>query len=726
MKHLLLMLCAMVLSTGLYAQSTEIDESEQVLVFRHSGEVNLFYVSELDSIVLSNYDADSIRHDEIVSQLFYAQDTTLLVPIAEIDSVAFGSRNEMVLNSAVRELFDDIDFPWIIRTEDNSIFYRKDTPENILPKIGDKLYYAGTNDLMPMGLAAKVVSVAVANEEIAVTLENAELNEIFDKLFYAGRIAMGMDNAEAKGRAPKAPEGMNNCVPLEENLDFGNFGELSVKGKTELEGNFVARINRSTVYCSASINGDTSFGFEWSLASEESTEFRLASPRFSIPIPLYGGVIRIIIYADVFIEGKAELSINYSMQRNHEFGFEWTYKNGKSTFKNREPSGEDEQDNDEAKIEVVLNGELYAGAELGVEINALGDRAGLDFNLKAGPYLKGELGFGILQDLRNYNPQFTYNANLDMGLKLNFNVSTFWLDCIFWGDRETHPIYNHDFILFKHSLPLFPEYEDTRAVKAVAKETKEIEKTEISVATKVENEILHEVEQGFEVINKEGEVVDSIFVEEPVLADETEAQEFATTIELIADSLAVPIDPKEDSLFMRPIFKYAGYTISAAPVNVMHDSNIMPITTYNTNGVSAYIAGASVIGSAKNDGIVYHVGNYLPVPMTLYKKKRATVIFTQGWHISNKKNITGTWIGEHNGADISLTFNDGDECSGTYVVGNEARPFTYNINTPQSGDIQLLFDDESTIVITIISVNDTTLKYRNKNEMEDYELNKQY
>ena len=717
MKHLLLILCAMVLSTGLYAQNADIDDSEQVLVFRHSGEVNLFYASELDSIVLSNYDADNIHHDDVVSQIFYAQDTTLLVPIADIDSVAFGSRNEMMLNNAVRELFDDIDFPWIIRTEGNTIFYRKDTPENILPKVGNKLYYAGTNDLMPMGLAAKVVSVAVSDEEIAVTLENAELNEIFDKLFYAGRISMGMDNAEAKGRAPKAPEGMNNCVPLEENLDFGNFGELSVKGKTELEGNFVARINRSTVYCSASINGDTSFGFEWSLASEESSEFQLTSPRLAIPIPLYGGVIRIIIYADLFIEGKAELSINYAMQRNHKFGFEWTYNNGETTFKNREPSGEDEQDNDEAKIEVVLNGELYAGAELGVEINALGDRAGLDFNLKAGPYIQGELGFGILQDLRNYNPQFTYNANLEMGLKLNFNVSTFWRDCIFWGDRETHPIYKHDFIMFKHSLPLFPEYEDTRAVKAIAKSN-----PEVSVATKARNEILHEVEQGFEIVNKEGEIIDSVFVEEPVLANETEVQEFATTMKLSED-----IDSGDNSLLVRPIFKYAGYIISAAPVEILHDSNIMPITSYNTNGVATYIAGASVIGSAKNGNIVYHVGNYLPVPMTLYKsqnKRQATII--QGWHIPNTNNITGTWIGEHDGESISLTFNNDEKHSGTYVVGNESRPFTYSINTPQSGDIRMLFDDETTMVITIISVNDTTLKYRNKNDKQDYELNKLY
>ena len=90
------------------------DESEQLLIFRNTGEVNLLYSSKVDSIVCSMYDKDSIMHNEYVSQVFYGQDSILVVPIAEIDSVAFGPRNIVEYKGDVRELTTS-DLPYIIR-----------------------------------------------------------------------------------------------------------------------------------------------------------------------------------------------------------------------------------------------------------------------------------------------------------------------------------------------------------------------------------------------------------------------------------------------------------------------------------------------------------------------------------------------------------------------------------------------------------------------------------
>lgn len=713
-RHLLLMLYAVVLSTGLYAQT--MDEDEQVLVFQHSGDINLFYVSELDSIVFSNYDIDSIYHDEVVSQLFYAKDTTLLVPIAEIDSVAFGNRNEMVLNNAVHELFDDIDFPWIIRTEDNTIFYRKDTPDNILPKVGDKLYYAGTNDFMPIGLAGKVTTVIALTDEITVTLEGVELNEVFDELFYAGRIVMGMENTEMRNRSQKASE-LNKVVSLRDNLDLDSFGTLGINGETSLTGDFVVNVRpfRPT-YCHALVRGNTSIGFEWVARADESGDFNIASPQVRIPLPpIAGGVIHPVIYTQLFLEGKAELSLKYSMSRNFAFEYEWTRKDGKDEVRNSNPVGKDLQAEDEANAELLLEGELYAGAELGVELNLPGDCAGLIFNLQAGPYLKGELGFGVLKDLRNFDSEFHYNDNIDFGLKLRFGISSYTHDFLFlWGEKVEHSLYEHDFNLFQHSLHLFPEYKKTHAVQAVAKKD-----AEISVATEVKNEIPYEVETGFEIIDMEGEVLDSVFVEKPIVAKEADAQDFSSVF-----VLPEYIDPKEKSLRMRPIFHYAGYTISAESVNVSYDSNIMPITSYESNGVATFISGASVIGTAKDDNTVYHVGNYLPIPVSIYESIVTQGDIAQGRYISDGKSLIGTWEGVCDGEYISLTFNDDEECSGTYIVGEEQSPFTYSLNNPQSGDVRILFDEETAIVITVISISDTTLKYRNKNDKQYYELNK--
>ena len=97
----IIVLFAITLLCGnVYAQT----ENDQLLVFRNTGEVNLLYSNEIDSVVCSVYDKDSVVHDEFVTQVFYTQDTTLVVPIAEIDSVAFGSRNIVEYKDNVRLL----------------------------------------------------------------------------------------------------------------------------------------------------------------------------------------------------------------------------------------------------------------------------------------------------------------------------------------------------------------------------------------------------------------------------------------------------------------------------------------------------------------------------------------------------------------------------------------------------------------------------------------------
>lgn len=71
---ILLIILAAAMTQPAKAQS----DDEQVLVFRNTGEVNLFFTSEIDSIVMSCYDADSVMHDRPVSQVSTQQTPRLL------------------------------------------------------------------------------------------------------------------------------------------------------------------------------------------------------------------------------------------------------------------------------------------------------------------------------------------------------------------------------------------------------------------------------------------------------------------------------------------------------------------------------------------------------------------------------------------------------------------------------------------------------------------------
>lgn len=108
---------------GLLPLSAQTDKGEQVLVFRNTGEVNLFFSSQLDSIGISRFDASGKEHDNCVSQIFYSQDTVMVVPISEIDSVAFGARNETVFNKDVH-ILNEADLLWITNYNGEDIYYK--------------------------------------------------------------------------------------------------------------------------------------------------------------------------------------------------------------------------------------------------------------------------------------------------------------------------------------------------------------------------------------------------------------------------------------------------------------------------------------------------------------------------------------------------------------------------------------------------------------------------
>ncbi len=95
-------IAAIAVMSSLTAQT--IDDTK-ILVFRKSGVTNVFHSNTLKGIELSHFDADSVEHAEIVSQAFRRTDgTSMLIPIADIDSVAFGARDIITPKPGVRRL----------------------------------------------------------------------------------------------------------------------------------------------------------------------------------------------------------------------------------------------------------------------------------------------------------------------------------------------------------------------------------------------------------------------------------------------------------------------------------------------------------------------------------------------------------------------------------------------------------------------------------------------
>ncbi len=199
MKRILLVLISVVTSLSAVAQEI----SDMVFVHRNDGDFNIFVRSEIDSITYSNFDADSVFHEQLVSQVVYTLDSTYIIPLAVVDSVSF-VRPETVYEDDVKEIKDDF-LSYVVSVDSLTLTLRSDIPNELCPKIGDKLAHLQYAKELPNGFLGKVVAISNSPEGIVLTCEGVPLDEavkrfygVFINAFQANPYEMLSDAAEAE------------------------------------------------------------------------------------------------------------------------------------------------------------------------------------------------------------------------------------------------------------------------------------------------------------------------------------------------------------------------------------------------------------------------------------------------------------------------------------------------------------------------------------------------
>lgn len=690
-RFLFLVLCSMIQ----LAASAQ-DDTKQILVFRNTGEVNLLYTQEVDSIVFSPYDKDSILHENFVSQVFYAKDTTLIVPVSEIDSVAFGNRNTFVFQPQARTLSSE-DLSYIIRYDGNNIYYASHTPDNILPQVGDKLFYGEMTELFPEALCAKVNSVNSNGTYIVINISPIPLDEMFSQLFFAGTVSYTPVTAK------------RSTHQIKQDIPVGEQGNISASGTLHLNTRFI--VSPLTSYYYANISLQTELGFEANLSTNDVKPFHYESGEFlDIPFSPVLGILYPSCSLQAFADINAELAFKYSMTRKMTNRWEWTRINGENSF--RKLGGDGEGNTDQAQMDVTCKGELFFGLQPVFQFNLPFDAAGARAKVKIGPSFSGEVGLGLLQSLQEYQPELYQKGELTAALKIDLTGSVFHRNFIFGEENET-TIFQNANNIWEKKIPLFPEFKESRAVRI-----DQPEKAFLSVSTKTETPLVRDLESGFEIVNTSEEVIDSVFVEQPILANTIETQ--GMTAEIPLPELA----QEEKELYMRPVFHYAGYTIRAQQSPVLNDSHLQPVTAYLSNGVTSFISGWPYIGTATVDSTLYNIGAYLPIHIvdTVFTRPTPPVI---GVYLDAAQQdlLQGTWEGIVNGTLRRYTFSE-DFCGSLTTEGEttEMHDFSYALNTPQSGDIRLAFTGTPSTVstMTILMISSESMRIRFKGNDETY------
>jgi len=690
-------------------------DDSQVLVFRNSGEVNLFYEAEIDSMIMSKTDTAGTEHEDYVSQVFYTKDTTMVIPIAEIDSVAFGSRNVVEYKPGVI-VIDEQHRSYITAYEVSTMTYGSGTPSETLPEVGNILYCYIFDDMFPAGLAARVTSIAQnADGTTTVALEKVDVAEVFNRLFYAGDGNNASARSMLQGLRNAPPEPEVTTKAFEHSLEIGDIATVDVNGPVSFTHKFV--VNPLKHYYHADFNVDATLTFDLAIHTVQSAYNYETEALLTIPLPLVAFVLQPRITVPVFFDLTGQVNGNLSTTRNFNFGWSWTRQNGEDTAGDTTPEGDESKNKTLSNTtSLTVDGEVFLGTSIDFELGLVG-QLGVIGKAKVGPCFKSKFGLGVVQELatstdENDRYEAWGSASLSMCTRVAIEACIFNRENLIWGpineSRFWGPL-NLDFSNTK--LDFLPLFKSPCAV-AYPKVTATEQKQEVSVAVKDAGKLLATPDVGFEAEDENGNILDSTFVEPTPQTAEKDVRAYTTVMEVGTISEAIKVVP---------IVHYAGYTLRHIPIVPQRYGTIQPIVSYGSNGATTFISGSPIIGQATDSATTYISGNYLPVPNidTMYVAKRT---ITTSYYISTEEELNkliGTWT---DGDNATLTFIDLE--TGTYANGTESKPFDWAIDDPQTGDITLYFGDGTSRVYAVLQFNGTELKLMDKRTKETLLLSK--
>ena len=168
--------------------SAAFSQEDVTLFFLNDGSFKGFYDEEIDSIAYSNFDLDSIWHDDPVVQEIWLADSVVRIPIETIDSICHHVPPPVFMPEVIH--LDERYLPYITSVDGMTITFSPDLPESLRPHQGDILLYDRVSDLFPVGFAGRVSA-----EGNQVLCEEVSFTEIYEKFVFFGRYVVVDKNA---------------------------------------------------------------------------------------------------------------------------------------------------------------------------------------------------------------------------------------------------------------------------------------------------------------------------------------------------------------------------------------------------------------------------------------------------------------------------------------------------------------------------------------------------
>ena len=229
MKHYTLYILAAVLGMLNIQPTSAQQKNDQnaLYIFRNDGVFNAFFYADIDRIEYSKIDTLGVEQDDYVVQEVYALDSCFRIPVSAIDSVAFVTPNNIVKADVVCP--DKAMTDYIIASDSISWFrLSASAPQDVIPKVGDKLLIIDPVEYLPEGFSGRVSKVDVSDAGYTVETDALELEDLFDR-FIAKASAGEPGSIATRRRIPGVEELIDSQYESKEEVELPTLsGSLSL------------------------------------------------------------------------------------------------------------------------------------------------------------------------------------------------------------------------------------------------------------------------------------------------------------------------------------------------------------------------------------------------------------------------------------------------------------------------------------------------------------------
>lgn len=423
-------------------------QNDALFVYRNDGAIHGFLRADIDSMVCSQIDLDSLLHADYVVQEIWTADSVYRIPLAAIDSISFVTPPPSY-QEGVEQASADL-YGYVISYTDSTITFKPETPSHLLPTEGQVFVADQYEEPFTTGFSGRMTGMQHYTDSIVCLFEDVCLDDIYSHLLLVGSAETYYDElsqSNGMNRVLWNGNGKQIYLPANISLSAGMFtAELN---RPSLKIDYLVCINEGNlqnhVMLRARFNSAGSIGLSVSKDGTFGEE-----PHWLTSIPFKVSVVRGCIDFGYFVQasGAIDAGVTFPFEVSYSGGFLYTDSKGivsdtpQRSFTWQEP-----------EWHASVNGTLYAGVASRLSIALLHTKvACLDLTGKFGPEVSSSFTISSAEGINTTLYENLKDVEVSSSLKLELTPGY----RVWFNERKDFPGVKLSFDFFKKTVPLMP------------------------------------------------------------------------------------------------------------------------------------------------------------------------------------------------------------------------------------------------------------------------------